>query len=52
MSQHLNTEHRDSVIKKKEENCNNGSLEIMDNLLLMSLEARFSPKHFERDVNL
>lgn len=55
MSQHLNTEHSGSVVKKKEENGNNcilGSLEITGNLLLMSLEAGFHSKRFGRDINL
>lgn len=55
MSQHFNSEHSDSVMKEKEENGNNdilGSLEIMANLLLMSLESRFHSKHFGRDINL
>lgn len=55
MSHHLNTEHSYSVMKKKEESGNYDTLgpsEIMANLLLTSLEARFRSKHFGRDINL
>lgn len=52
MSQHLNTEHSYSVMKKKVGKVNYvilRLLEIMTNLLLTSLEDRLPFKHFGRD---